>query len=163
MVKEVPQFGRRKTQRALCGENGDLRRNRRRGHDYAGAKTRPSVGHQVHYRTRTYPCPAERQPLTTTPWQNNNVTNIIQPNNKSSHSKYNQVLNKNGCSNRSNNGHIPKRNDNPGQNQLPLNQPSVVISRPSSAAVSGAVVVRQQRQPSTIPHTIISTTPKSRQ
>uniref|UniRef100_A0A1A9UFE6 CCHC-type domain-containing protein n=1 Tax=Glossina austeni TaxID=7395 RepID=A0A1A9UFE6_GLOAU len=28
MVKEVPQFGRRKTPRALCGENGDLRRNR---------------------------------------------------------------------------------------------------------------------------------------
>uniref|UniRef100_A0A1A9UCS2 Uncharacterized protein n=1 Tax=Glossina austeni TaxID=7395 RepID=A0A1A9UCS2_GLOAU len=41
----------------------------------------------------------------------------------------------------------PKRNDNPGQNQLSSYQPSVVISRPSSAAVSGAVVVRQQRQP----------------
>uniref|UniRef100_A0A1A9ZAG0 Uncharacterized protein n=1 Tax=Glossina pallidipes TaxID=7398 RepID=A0A1A9ZAG0_GLOPL len=38
----------------------------------------------------------------------------------------------------------PKCNDDSGQNQLPLHQSSAVISRTSSAAVSGAVVVRQQ-------------------
>uniref|UniRef100_A0A1A9V8F7 Retrotrans_gag domain-containing protein n=1 Tax=Glossina austeni TaxID=7395 RepID=A0A1A9V8F7_GLOAU len=60
-------------------------------------------------------------------------------------------------------GQKPKRNDNPGQNHLPSHQSSSVISRPSSAGLSGAVVVRKQRQPSTISRTIISTTPKSRQ
>uniref|UniRef100_A0A1A9ZW93 Retrotrans_gag domain-containing protein n=1 Tax=Glossina pallidipes TaxID=7398 RepID=A0A1A9ZW93_GLOPL len=35
----------------------------------------PRDGRQAHYGTRSYSCPAERQPLTTTSWQNNNITN----------------------------------------------------------------------------------------